>query len=145
MSYRDSASFGKRQEFVVIAELLKRNYDVYLTLVDDQGIDCLIRKSSNRYLDIQIKARSKKAIHSHTFAGLKFSVRKNYFFIFYTEIDNNYWIIPSSAVKRFGRKNKSGKNKGKVTIIMPHRTYGKVFERFKKYNGEEGFKFLKRK
>ncbi len=38
MSYRDTASFGKRQEYSVIAELLKRGFDVYMTLVDDQGI-----------------------------------------------------------------------------------------------------------
>jgi len=38
MSYRNSASFGKRQEYVVVAELLKRGFDVYMTLVDDQGI-----------------------------------------------------------------------------------------------------------
>src|ERR1700758_4110328 len=42
-SFRSSASFGKRQEFAAIAELLKRNYDVYLTLVDDQQIDCMVR------------------------------------------------------------------------------------------------------
>jgi len=43
MAYRDSASFGKRQEFVAIAELLRRGFDVYLTLVDDQQIDCVVR------------------------------------------------------------------------------------------------------
>ena len=43
MSYRDTASFGKRQEYSVIAELLKRGFDVYMTLVDDQGIDCVVR------------------------------------------------------------------------------------------------------
>ena len=58
MNYRDTASFGKRQEFVVIAELLKHGFDVYLTLVDDQGIDCVVRLNETKYLDIQIKARS---------------------------------------------------------------------------------------
>ena len=60
MKYRDTASFGKRQEYSVVAELLKRGFDVYMTLVDDQGIDCIIRLNSGRYLDIQIKARSKE-------------------------------------------------------------------------------------
>ena len=61
MRYRDTASFGKRQEYVVVAELLKRGFDVYMTLVDDQGIDCIVRLAKNNYLDIQIKARSNKA------------------------------------------------------------------------------------
>ena len=59
--YRDTASFGRRQEYSVIAELLKRGFDVYMTLVDDQGIDCVIRLNDKKYLDIQIKARSREA------------------------------------------------------------------------------------
>jgi len=37
--FRDTASFGKRQEFRVIAELMSRDFDVYVPLVDDQAID----------------------------------------------------------------------------------------------------------
>jgi len=61
-AFRSTASFGKRQEYVVIAELLRRGFDVYQTLVDDQGIDCIIRLDDQgglRYIDLQIKARSK--------------------------------------------------------------------------------------
>jgi hypothetical protein len=36
MPYRSSASFGKRQEYIAVAELLRRGHDVYMTLVDDQ-------------------------------------------------------------------------------------------------------------
>lgn len=50
--------FGKRQEFAVISRLLKEGCDVYLPLVDERGIDCVIRKDRGRYLDVQIKARS---------------------------------------------------------------------------------------
>ena len=62
-NYRSSAFFGKRQEYIAVAELLRRGYDVYMTLVDDQQIDCVIRQEKDgqlRYLDIQIKARSKE-------------------------------------------------------------------------------------
>ena len=104
MPYRNNASFGKREEFVVIAELLKRDHDVYLTLVDDQGIDCIIRRNSKQHLDIQIKAGSKKAKYGNVFAAMKVTPRKNYYFIFYTEINNSFWIIPSSVVKRRGPK-----------------------------------------
>ena len=56
MNHRSSASFGKRQEYVAIAELLRRGLDVYMTLVDDQQIDCIIRQEKGgdlRYLNIQ--------------------------------------------------------------------------------------------
>ena len=56
MRFRHSGSFGKRQEFGAIAELLRRGYDVYVTLVDDQGIDCIVRQGPRRYFDVQIRA-----------------------------------------------------------------------------------------
>lgn len=70
MDYQTSASFGKRQEYVAMAELLRRGFDVCQTLVDDQQIDCAIRREKDgelSYLDIQIKARSKLAKDSGTF------------------------------------------------------------------------------
>ena len=51
MSYRNTASFGKRQEYSVIAELLKRGFDVYMTLVDDQGIMCCGRTPMKTLLE----------------------------------------------------------------------------------------------
>ena len=86
MRYRNAASFGKRQEFVVVAELLRRGYDVYMTLVDDQQIDCILRLDENppAYVDIQIKARSKEAKNPGTFAALEVrDPRSNFYFIFY--------------------------------------------------------------
>ena len=59
--FRHSASFGKRQEFGAIAELLRRGYDVYVALVDDQGIDCVVRQGPREFYDVQIKARSKES------------------------------------------------------------------------------------
>jgi hypothetical protein len=105
MSYRDSASFGKRQEYLVIAELLKRGFDVYLTLVDDQGIDCVIRLDEKRYLDIQIKGRSKNAKQWNWFAAMSFEPRENLFFIFYTEKNETFWVIPSSDLVNLCRVN----------------------------------------
>ena len=63
-SFRDTASFGKRQEFIAIAKLLEESFDVYRTLVDDQQIDCVIRGKRGQepvYIGIQVKARSKMA------------------------------------------------------------------------------------
>lgn len=99
MSFRSTASFGKRQEYIADAKLLELGHDVYMTLVDDQQIDCIIRQEKGgqlRYLDVQIKARSKDALNPATFAAME--IRKpwdGYFFIFYSEQVNTYWIMPS--------------------------------------------------
>jgi hypothetical protein len=121
-SFRSSASFGKRQEFVAIAELLKRNYDVYLTLVDDQQIDCIVRLEREPfpvYVDIQIKARSKKAKNPGTFAAMEIrKPRPNFFFIFYSEAANEYWIMPSLEVAKLANQGKSGKAIGRYRIVF---------------------------
>ncbi len=142
MSFRDTASFGKRQEYSVIAELLKRGFDVYSTLVDDQGIDCILRLSPTRYLDIQIKARSRTAKQWSTFAALSFEPRENYFFIFFTERNGRFWTVPSQHLAGLGHTNRSGRNEGRVTVIFPKREAGEKFSRFEQYEGERGFALL---
>lgn len=108
MDHRSTASFGKRMEYVAISELLRRRFDVYMTLVDDQGIDCVIRQERNsklRYLDVQIKARSKDAKQAATFAAMEFpGARKNFWFIFYSEAADTYWVMPSLDLIGLARK-----------------------------------------
>lgn len=156
LSYRNTASFGKRQEYYVIGELLRREYDVYQTLVDDKQIDCIIRRGDKkpRYVDIQIKARSKKCDPKNAarFAGLKIdNPRENYFFIFFSEQLKKTWIIPSTDIaNEIGSKNKKGKNKGKFTLNMAgHSTKknvaigdGTTTKRYEKYEGDKGFRLL---
>ena len=142
-SYRDKASFGKRQEYSVIAELLKRGFDVYMTLVDDQGIDCIVRLDERRYLDIQIKARSKDAQEGNRFAAMSFEPRSNFYFIFYTETNNTYWTIPSIELESLCSKNKKGKNVGKMTFSLPQIKQGENADKLEKYRNDNGFELLK--
>jgi hypothetical protein len=119
MVYRDTASFGRRQEYVAIAELLRREFDVYATLVDDQGIDCVVRLDASRYLDVQTKARSRTARNPCLFPGLQFEVRPNFFFVFYTELTSHFWTMPSSLVAAHGTQTTSGKHRGSVALHLP--------------------------
>lgn len=125
-SFRSSASFGKRQEFGAIAELLKRGYDVYVTLVDDQQIDCIVRLEREPqpiYVDLQIKARSKDAKNPGTFAAMEIrKPRSNFYFIFYSEAANHYWVMPSLEVVRRANKSKSGKASGRYRIVFTSTT-----------------------
>ena len=56
--FRHAAGFGKRIEYSIIAEMLKDGMDVYVPLVDDNGIDAVVRKSDGSFVEVQIKARS---------------------------------------------------------------------------------------
>lgn len=126
MRFRHSASFGKRQEFGAIAELLRRGYDVYVTLVDDQGIDCIVRQGPNRYFDVQVKARSSDASPRNAgfFPQLKIpNPRDNYVFVFFAEgigERGTYWVIPSTRLVEpgFGLVIKSGPRKGYFRVKL---------------------------
>ncbi len=144
--FRSSASFGKRQEYIAVAELLRRGFDVYMTLVDDQQIDCVLRIKKGdqlKYLDIQIKARSIDAKNPATFSAMEVrESRENFFFIFYSEGAKTYWIIPSLELVQEANQNKEGKYKGRYRIVLAHNTKSgvKPRPRFKKY--ENAFQLL---
>lgn len=133
MAYRNSASFGKRQEYIAVAELLKRGFDVYMTLVDDQQIDCVIRIDDTppRYIDIQIKARSGSAKNPGTFAAMEIRrPRPNFFFIFYSEAVETYWVMPSLDIVQKANVSKSGENEGKYRLVFTNtRADGSVVTR----------------
>lgn len=144
MRYRDTASFGKRQEYIAVAELLKRGFDVYMTLVDDQGIDCIVRLDDSKYVDIQIKARSRAAQQWNFFAAMFFKPRNNFYFIFYTEKNGHFWVIPSRDVATLSYRNKRGNNKGGYSLSLPKSDSGKNWKTFAKYVSDDGFKLLSR-
>ena len=149
MNHRTTASFGKRQEYVAVAELLRRGFDVYMTLVDDQQIDCVVRQEINgklRYLDVQIKARSADAKHGATFAAIHVrKPRPDFWFIFYSEATGDrgtYWVMPSMDLVRHaninkGGESKAGRNLGKCTIKLAtkNKTGWKARPRFAEYQG----------
>jgi len=122
--YGSTASFGKRQEYAAIAELLKRGFDVYMTLVDDQQIDCIIRYPTQppQYVDVQIKARSRTAKNTGMFSAMTIrNPHENYFYIFYDETLNTYWIMSSLDVMKEGNINKTGSNIGKVKVKLANK------------------------
>lgn len=45
-------------EFHVLGLMLKQGLEVYIPLVDDFGIDAVLRKPDGTFIEIQIKARS---------------------------------------------------------------------------------------
>ena len=83
-TFRHSAGFGKRMEYYLIGLMLKEGLDCYVPLVDDDGIDVVIRKSDGTYIEIQIKARSKEVADGDAalFAALIHEHRDNYNYLF---------------------------------------------------------------
>ena len=118
-SYRNSAAFGKRIEYWLIGLLLKDGFDVFVPLVDDDGIDAILRHPNGRKLDLQIKARSNAVRFGSAalFAALTHpNIREDYFFLFYAERMDTMWLMSSQDFVAHAATNKSGKNAGKRSI-----------------------------
>lgn len=118
VSFRHSAGFGKRIEYMLIGKMLMEGLDVYVPLVDDHGVDCVIKKEDGTYIEVQIKARSMEVNDGDAalFAAISHEPQKNYYFIFYSERMEMMWIMSSKEFLRECYTNKTGKNTGKHVI-----------------------------
>lgn len=122
--FRDSSSFGKRMEYNIIGELLSEGLDVYTPLVDDHGVDAIIKKGNGTFIELQIKARSNEAKNIGTFANIKIDSQLNdknninFYYIFRCEskLLKKTWVLSFNDFIKNSRENKSGKNKGHRTI-----------------------------
>lgn len=148
-NYRHTASFGKRAEYFIIAQMLKEGLDCYVPLVDDEGIDVIVKKDDKTFIMVQIKARSKnvRSGDAALFANLHHEYRNNYFFVFYSERMQKdtekpfYWILSSKEFLNEANTNKTGKYIGSKCIWFNgnkrNKNTGKkeeyIKERFEKY------------
>jgi hypothetical protein len=94
MFFHDLATGEDRLKFTVIAELIRKKFDVYIPQMDLQKYDCIIRQEQEgklRYFDIQIMANS-----TGMFDPLKMEKgRENLYYVFYAEQAKTFWVIPS--------------------------------------------------
>jgi hypothetical protein len=131
LSYRNTASFGKRIEYYIIGRMLIDGLDVYVPLVDDDAIDAVIRRSDGTFVTVQIKARSRQVKDGDgaLFAAISHELRDNYWFVFYAERLGLMWIMTSDEFIQEAVRNKSGKNIGKRSIWFNGHKTDKVTRR----------------
>jgi hypothetical protein len=152
IAFRHTAGFGRRMEYWIIGRMLKEGLDVYVPLVDDFGIDAIIRKSDNSFIEVQIKARSSSVIPGDAalFAAIVHpEMRPNYYFVFYAERMEAMWIMSSEEFIREAAQNKNGKNVGKRGIWFNGKRKGKAegeysehsHPRFDKYKSTDFSRF----
>ena len=118
MSFRHSAGFGKRMEYKLIGDMLMEGLDCYVPLVDDHGVDCVIKKGDGTFIEVQIKARSKEVADGDAalFAAIVHEYRPNFYFVFFSERMDMMWIMSSEEFLQECITNKNGKNTGKRSI-----------------------------
>ena len=116
--FRHNAGFGKRMEYYVMGRMLKEGIDIYVPLIDDNGIDAVVRKKDGTFIELQIKARSEDVVFGDAalFAAITHENRENYFFAFYSARMEKIWIMSSEEFIEESVQNKNGKNIGKRSI-----------------------------
>ena len=123
---------GKRLAFAVVAELLRRGFEVYLPALDEGGIDCILRLEGQAgpcWLEIHIETRPVDVppTKAGLFAGLEVpDPRPDGFFIFYAGLAEVYWVVPSLELVKLARRHKRGENKGRYTINFCRRQAGRL-------------------
>jgi hypothetical protein len=116
--FRHSAGFGKRIEYYIVSSMLKEGLDIFLPMIDDDAVDVVVKKPDGKFVEIQIKARSKdvKFGDAALFAAIEHDYRENYWFVFYSERIDTILIMSSKEFIKEADQNKSGKNIGKRSI-----------------------------
>lgn len=106
-------SFGQRSISMF------NDYSGTLTkVVDDHGVDCVIKKEDGTFIEVQIKARSKEVTDGDAalFAAITHEKTENFYFVFYSERLEMMWILSSVEFLAECVTNKKGKNAGKHSI-----------------------------
>lgn len=118
VSFRHSAGFGKRMEYKLIGDMLMEGLDCYIPLVDDHGVDCIIKRDDGTFIEIQIKARSKDVAEGDAalYSAIIHEATPNFYFVFYSERLDMMWILSSEEFLEECVTNKNGKNIGKHAI-----------------------------
>jgi hypothetical protein len=95
--------------------MLREGLDVYVPVVDDIGVDAVIRKADHSFIEVQIKARSHevKFTSAALFAAIDHPLpRQNYYFVFRSERLDTMWIMSSEELIAEASQIKNGHNKG---------------------------------
>ncbi len=140
-SFRSKASFGKRIEHYLIGKMLKEGLDLFIPMVDDDAIDVVVKRPDGKYVEVQIKARSKQVKQGSAalFAAIEHRLRENYWFVFYSERMDMMWIMSSNEFIKETSQNKGGKNIGKRRIRFNQSNKSGIErpkEKFEKYLAE---------
>lgn len=123
-------------EYNLIGKMLMEGLDVYVPLVDDHGVDCIVKKADGTFIEVQIKARSKEANDGDAalFADIRHTApRGNFHFVFFSERLVMMWILSPEEFPGECVTNKNGKNKGLRTIWFNGNRIDKATGKKKEY------------
>ena len=109
---------GKAVEYLIISELLKNNFDVYIPVVDIEGIDLIIKNKEGAYVEVQVKSRTIKDEKEH-FTLNEFKPKSNFFIVCHNITTNDFYVMPSTTFHYYA-KDKMDKGKKRKYMAFSH-------------------------
>lgn len=154
ISFRHSAGFGKRMEYNLVGKMLMEGLDVYLPLVDDHGVDAVIKREDGSFIEVQIKARSNKVTEGDAalFAAIRHELTPDFYFVFFSERLDSMWILSSEEFINECVTTRTGKHKGLRSIWFNGNKKNKITgkkeeyckEKYDKYKASDFSRFYKK-
>ena len=94
---------GKSGELLVMSRMLAEGFDVYAPLVDDHGVDAIVRWKNGPFLQVQIRARNDREDFDTTWANPREGPG---FFVFCSKAKGRVrmWIMPREEVQKHETK-----------------------------------------
>jgi hypothetical protein len=76
--------------------MLKDGLDVYLPVIDNHGVDLIVKRPDGKFAEVQIKARSKEAKYPAFFPDIRQERPvSHYWFVFYAERFDTMFLLSS--------------------------------------------------
>lgn len=113
METNDSRKKGKAIEHLIISELLKNDFDVFVPVVDD-GTDLIIRNKQGGFVEIQVKSRNIQGDEGLFFMK-DFKPRWNFFIVCHNLNTEDFFCMPS---EKFYEKSELSKQNGKDVRVI---------------------------
>ena len=114
-----SMYFGASVEHLVVSKLLEEEREVFLPVVDDHGVDILVKSkpgAPDAWQELQVKSLHEGGL----FAAINCpNPRANYWFVFYVKQHDTVWLVNSLDFVRLASQNRPDcKNANKYSLSL---------------------------
>jgi hypothetical protein len=112
--------------------MLKEGMDVYLPVLDNNGVDMVVKKPDGKFVEVQIKARSRDVKCPALFSDIRHrSPREGYWFVFYIAYFDTIIVLSSQEFYKLSAGTKQGKSEWSRQIRFDGKLEGKPCIRMK--------------
>ncbi|MBI3037196.1 hypothetical protein HYY73_05620 [Candidatus Woesearchaeota archaeon] len=136
MITQNTVKKGKSVEYLIISELLKNDFDIYVPVTDVEGVDVIVKSKEGAYVEIKIKSRVILG-YEEQFAVKDFEPRENFFIVCHNITGNKFYVMPSIIFYKKGGYKFNRQRKFRFMRFSQ-------IEKYENFKNEDGIALLKK-